>query len=106
VRKTKSEVRPRKIQRTVLSRDRRELGVSRVEDAIYSNLRWIDVRRGQEVRETSYGRSLAQGDNPHDDRWIAMTEYRDTGKGELTEQQYDVIDAAKKLAGRICRFMS
>jgi hypothetical protein len=30
-----------------------------------------------------------------------MPGYRGTCKGELTEQQYDIIDAAKKLASPI-----
>jgi hypothetical protein len=35
-----------------------------------------------------------------------MPEYRGTFVGELTEQQYDIIDAAEKVVGPICLFMS
>ena len=35
-----------------------------------------------------------------------MPGYRGTFVGELTEQQYDIIDAAEKLAGPIWPFMS
>jgi hypothetical protein len=35
-----------------------------------------------------------------------MPGYRGSCKGELTEQQYDIIDAAEKVAGPIWLFMS
>src|ERR1700722_10144496 len=51
--KTKSTVRPREIQRTVLNLERSELGLSRVEDAI---IRFLDGRciwRGRQGQRSS-----------------------------------------------------
>jgi len=57
VMKTKSAVRPREIQITVLNLERPRPGVRRVKDATICLLAWIDamtVGRGRGVQEASF----------------------------------------------------
>src|ERR1700733_4367007 len=51
--KTKSTVRPREIQRTVLNLERSELGLNRVEDAIIRLLDGRHLRRGRQGQHSS-----------------------------------------------------
>src|ERR1700734_1049017 len=61
VTKTKSTVRPREIQRTVLNLERSELGVSRAEDAINALLYRCGPSRACTVRCPESARAIPQG---------------------------------------------